>query len=379
MSIKVLHIITDVNIGGAGHHLLTLIDNINPRFHNEVIVPSDARLIPYLLKRHIPYHKVQTIATRSFSLTGVTELHAKIKQINPQIIHTHASLSGRIAGKLTHKTKIVNTVHSAFPLSNRRKQFPLKNITGLINNTCSDAIIAVSPACKDILIQSGTSPEKIHVVYNGMPPAKKLNSEDIQALKQKYGINENKFVAAIIARLSKEKGHDTILDAAKQLPEHIEILIAGDGPYETHLKQRIADENIRNVRMLGFVEKASDVMNIMDVQINASNLSEATSLALIEGMSLGKPAIVTNISGNPYVITDNVNGLLYEPDVPKALARNIETLASSKHLYANLAIGAREIYYARFTAKTMAKNIEAVYDTILAPGFKKEINPSRRS
>ncbi|MFR6187280.1 MAG: glycosyltransferase [Lawsonibacter sp.] len=69
---------------------------------------------------------------------------------------------------------------------------------------------------------------------------------------------------------------------------------------------------------------ASDVaalLNILDVQLNASYGTEATSLALLEGMSLGLPTIASDYGGNPWLVTDGENGLLFPSRDSQAMAK----------------------------------------------------------
>ena len=52
------------------------------------------------------------------------------------------------------------------------------------------------------------------------------------------------------------------------------------------------------------------ILNIFDVQVNCSYLSETTNLALLEGMSIGIPTVATKIGGTPDMITDGKNGYI---------------------------------------------------------------------
>ena len=362
---KILHIITDVNIGGAGHHLLALLNNLGKDFTAEVVVPEKSRLIPLLRERNVKYHEVPYIAAQSYSRAGTKVLRRKIKEIRPHIVHTHASLSGRIAARKYGKCKIVNTVHSAYPVPPWRKRFPFKQFSGRVNNKYSDRIIAVSPVTKRILLDMGTAEKKIRVILNGMPPAKEFSSSELSTLREKYNVPQDAFVVSYIARIAQIKGHDCVLDAARELPYNVVILFAGDGDYESHIKSRIEKESLRNVKMLGFVEKVDEILAITDVQINASHVSEATSLSLVSGMSAGKPAIVTNFSGNPYVIENDVNGLLVPPCDPQALDDAITRLRQDKGLYARLCEGAKLRYKQKFSARRMAEETEKVYRELM--------------
>ena len=360
---KILHIVTDKNIGGAGHQVLALIDAADTTaFNTEVIVPEDSRLMPLLAARSIAHYQAPAIEN-SFSWAGVRALYSLIKQLQPDIVHTHSSLSGRIAAKL-NRIKIVHTRHSVFPIATWRKFFPMRQLSGLMNNLLSHRIIAVSPAAQENLLDMGTAKRKIRIIFNGTPPAQSFTDEETTALKTKYDIPPNTFTLAIIARLTEVKGHDYILDAAKALPEVL-ILVAGDGEQQAHLEKRIANEKITNVKLLGFIEEVDELIAVTDAQLNASFGTEASSMSLIRGMSAGRPAIVSDYGGNPYIIQGGVNGLVTETHNPAALTRAILRLKAGTELYQQLSQGATRIYNERFTDKKMAADTEAIYKEIM--------------
>jgi glycosyltransferase involved in cell wall biosynthesis len=371
--IKVLHIISDSNIGGAGHQLLALLQAMDKAsFNMEVVLPQKSQLVPLLRERGVPYTEAPFLAERSFSRKAVWRLQKIIINKNPHIVHTHAALSGRVAARMLRRmlwwntdyvnTRIVYTRHSVFYNPVPDKKFIIR---GWINNFLCDAAIAVSPAARDNLLAEGLDPAKITVIYNGMNPANK--AADKAALYKKYSIPPHAFVLAQCARLTEIKGQDYTLDAAKALAHDRDIifLIAGDGPLQPHLEQRVRDEKINNVRLLGFIDAVDEIFNIMDVQINASYGTEATSLALVSGMSLGKPAIATDYGGNPYVIEEGVNGLLIPCHNAEALQTAIKRLKNDRDLYEKCSMGALKRYEERFTAKKMALDTEALYRKVL--------------
>ena len=362
---KILHISTDTNIGGAGHQMLNLLDSMGKDFTAEVILPENSRLAPILKRKRIKYHEVPHIAEQSFSWAGVKAIRKKLKEIAPDIVHTHASFSGRVAARLYGKCKIVHTLHCAFPVPKRRKSFPAKQVLGMVNNMFSDRMIATSPVAKQVLLDMGASAKKIRVVFNGVPKAKEYTPAQATILRRKYKVPEDVFVLAYIARLTEIKGHDYVLDTAKELPYNVMILFAGDGDYEKHLANRIKQENLSNVRLLGFVDEVEELLAVMDAQLNMSYVSETTSLSLLQGMSVGKPAIVTKFGGNVYVIEKDVNGILVPPCDPEALDEAITNLKNDPEMYKRLSEGARMRYNQRFTAKKMAEETEKIYRELI--------------
>ena len=366
-TIKILHIITDTNSGGAGRHLLTLIDAIDKNnFSIEAAVPTGSRLVPELSGRNIHYTEANHIADRSFSYRGYQELLKLIKKNEPDIVHTHASLSGRIAARMCNRP-IVYTRHSVFEPSPKSTRFPLKQFMGYVNNRYSDKVIAVSPAAKEVLVKQGTSPEKISIIYNGVPPIKKCPENRKAILQQSYGIPPEAFVISQIARLDDIKGHDYTLDAAKiwSNDPDIIVVIAGSGPLENHLRKRIKDESIKNIIMAGFVRQIDELLNITDLQINTSYGSEATSLSLLEGMSLGIPAVASDFGGNPFVITNGINGFIYPQKDSAALANAVLKIKNNRDLYMNMSENSQTEYNNRFRVNVMARDIEKIYTSLL--------------
>jgi glycosyltransferase involved in cell wall biosynthesis len=182
--------------------------------------------------------------------------------------------------------------------------------------------------------------------------------------REALGLPPDAFVLAHIARLTPVKGHDYVLDAAKRCPD-VYFLIAGDGELSEQLARRVQAEGLKNVRLLGFVKDTDSLMNLMDAQINASYGTEATSLALVSGMSLGKPAIATDYGGNPYVIQHEQNGLIVPHKNAEALAQAITRLQTDTALYQGLRSGALSRYEASFTDTEMARQTQDLYRKML--------------
>ncbi|MBQ1333853.1 MAG: glycosyltransferase family 4 protein, partial [Clostridia bacterium] len=212
-------------------------------------------------------------------------------------------------------------------------------------------------------------PEKIQVIFNGVAPAVKLTDEEKAAVREKWGVGADDFVCAIIARLEEVKGHEYVLKAAKKLMdagENVKIMIAGNGSIENRLKAMAEDMKLTNVIFTGFIREIHEIENIMDVQLNASYGTEATSLSLLEGMSMGVPAIVSDFGGNPYVIETGVNGIVVPKRDENALCDAILKIKGDRELYDKCSEGARRVFSEKFTVESMTRQIEDVYTELSA-------------
>lgn len=297
-------------------------------------------------------------------LSAVRALKEIIRRERPQIVHTHGAMSGRIAGKQAG-AKVVFTRHCAFPVPDRIKKGPGRWLNKTLNEHYADRIIAVSPAAAENLTDGGINPTLIHTMMNGVEPVARKGPEECAALRRQYGLADGLFTMGILARLEPYKGHQHVLEAAallKQEGRDFQILIAGKGDYEADLRSMARDLDVEDrVQFLGFVSDVAGLLSILDVQLNASYGTETSSLSILEGFSMGLPAIVSRYGGNPWLVDEGENGLLFPNRDSRGLARCAARLMDEPDTLKRMGVRAREIYEERFTGEIFARNIEAVY------------------
>lgn len=362
--IKVIEVSSDSNIGGAGKCILILLKELDrTKFDVSVVLPPNSLLAEEIKKMGVKIIEVEGIAEKSLDFGAISKLKKVFLEEKPDIVHTHASMSARIAARLAG-CKIVYTRHSVFPPAKSISRGIGKVINGVVNNFFADRIIAVAEAAKENLTQTGVTDKKIDVILNGVYPLKPCeNKEDIY---QRFGISPDKKVVSIIARLEDIKGHEYFIEAADMLLSegyNAKFVIAGTGGYEEVLKRKVKELNReQDIIFTGYISDVDNLMNITDIQVNASYGTEATSLSLLEGMSLGIPAVVSDFGGNPGVIKTGKNGLIVPKQNTQALKEGIEKLLKDEELYKELSKGSKEIYATTFTAQAMTRNTERIYE-----------------
>lgn len=367
--IKVLNVISDANIGGAGRCLLNFLKYYDrSKYAVCVALPQDSQLIPEIRKLNTPIYEIPSFADTSFSVPATRALRSLIKQLHPDIVHTHGAMAGRIAAKGTG-AKIVYTRHSAFPVSDRIKKNPGRFVYKTVNEFFSDRIIAVSQACKENLTDGGISEDRITVMLNGVEAVTPVSADEVHALKVHYNIADDAFVLGIMARIEDYKGHIYILEAMRKLVDEgrkVKLIIAGDGDYADTVKQQCAALGLQDhVVFAGFVRNVAGILSIMDLQLNASYGTEASSLAMIEAFSMGIPVVASDYGGNPWMVESGENGYLFPSRNSAAMAAAIGRIMDDPALYAYLQRRSKEIYHERFTGEIFARNVEKVYDQAL--------------
>ena len=365
----VLQILSDTNLGGAGRYLLNLFSAWDREQYDMVLaVPRGAVLAQPVQALGVPVIQVDMDGERSADLRGMLRLREVCMLLRPDLVQTHGSLSGRVAARACG-ARIIYTRHCAFPVSPRLKAGIGHCASRWITRHYADLCLAVSPAAEENLLELGAKKDRIVTMMNGAEPLQPATPEERAELRRKYELTEGIFTAGIFARLEEYKGQTTVLEAAKLLKDRghtLQVLICGAGPMEETLRNRIEELGLQDTAiMCGFVSNVAPLLSMLDVQLNASTGTETSSLALIEGMSLGLPTVASSYGGNPYLIDDGQDGLLFAPGNAEELADCVEKLMEDPGLRRRLSAHALESYQKHFTAQAFAAGVLRAYDRAL--------------
>ncbi len=368
--VRVLEVISDTNIGGAGVLLATRCSHMDSkRFDLWVAMPKGS-----MLKQRFCFGGVSVIEfdgcyDRSLEWKAILRWVMLLKRLRPAVVNCHSCFACRIAARLCGVPVLIDTRHCAYPPKKWMTKFPGKWLIGALLNGCSDYTIAVAEAARQNLTDMGVKREKIQVIINGAEGVLAYDAEQKKALRAKHGIPEDAVVIGIFARLEPCKDHKTFLRAASLLSaeqDRFFYLIVGDGSQKKVLRQYAHRLGISNrIRFVGFVSDVTPYFNITDIQVNCSVGTETSSLALSEGMSIGIPCVVSNYGGNPYMVRNGKNGFVVPVGREDLLAERIKQIASDAALYRALSEGALERFEKELNAKRMADQVSRLYLTAL--------------
>lgn len=367
--IKVTHLLTDSNIGGAGRLLRYFLEEADSeRFEYSVILPDDAALIPEIEALGIPVYSAYGIADRSNAPECRGFLTEKIKKLEPDILHTHSSRTGRLAGVDAKVPRIILSKHCSDMPPAKFMKFPYKQIlAGEWKKTLHGAI-ATDDSAADAIAAEALPRDKIKVIYNGAPALRELSEAEKNEQRLALGIPEDAFVVGIFARLEKVKDHFTFIDAAQACIENgldkAYFLIVGDGSWLETYKNEIEEEELGGrIKICGFHNDVAPLMNICDLNVNCSVGTETSNLALIEGMSLGVVPVVSDLEGNKRIAEGC--GIVCKRGDREAFADAIEELYRDRERLSALSAAAKDKYLAKYTSKRMAREVEEYYLSLL--------------
>ncbi|WP_312043114.1 glycosyltransferase [Anaerotignum sp.] len=360
--IKVFHVLTDRNIGGAGRWLLNYLKHHNrERFDVWVILPDDSALYAAVTALDVAVIPMKEMEDKSFDKKAKKPLYELFKEEKPDIVHPHASLTARMAAKQAKVPKIINTKHC---MEGEPGSLAKKIARRTLNKLYSDTIIAVSKAVKHSMIAGGTDPKQIVVIYNGIDAIEPISSGERWEVLSSYGGDPLKKAVGIVARLEEVKDHKTFLLAVQEILKHRQdfaFYIIGDGSLRASLEDEAREMGILgHLFFTGFVKDVEKIEAALDLNVITSK-HEALCLSVIESMSVGIPAVGTDSGGVNEVIRHGENGYLVSVGDWKALAERMMEVFEDEENYQKLAIHAKAWARENFTARKMTSRIERLY------------------
>ena len=247
----------------------------------------------------------------------VRSLREIVRRIRPDAVQTHAvksHLLARIAGLPGIAPWVAFHHGYTWPTVKARAYNQLDRLT----LRSARKVLTVSRPFRDELISFGVRSQRIEVIHNAIPVGWGIvgrGSTDSAALRASAGIPRDRKVILIVGRLSREKDHLTLLDAAGRLRPDVEphLVIVGEGPERPRIEQRIRELGLRgNVTMTGQQSSAEPWYGVADLAV-LSSLSEGSPNALLEAMAAGVPVVATKVGGIPEIVSNGESALLVRP------------------------------------------------------------------
>jgi len=350
---RILHIITSLQTGGAE----TLVVNLMPRFRDLghevglVVFNNEKTKLMERLKHECPECKIYELGTSCYNPLYIIKLIGIMKKYD--IVHTHNSspqLFAAIANLFTRK-KLITTEHNT---SNRRRYWKwYVNIDRWMYNRYNRIICISNQAEENLRNYLKRDKLPIVTIFNGVDVASFHNAKPIEELKT------DKFVSIMVAGFRKQKDQDTLVKAIAKLPkEKFELWLVGTGERLNDVKNLAKNLNIEdNVKFLGLRTDVARLLHTADVVVMSSHY-EGLSLSNIEGMSVDKPFIASDVDGL-HEITEGY-GILFPHEDSDSLAKIIERLSTDQDYYNQVASSC----YARaqqFDITKMVEGYEGVY------------------
>lgn len=375
-TVKVIHLISGGDTGGAKTHVLTLLENLRKQnIDAELLCIMEGIFTVEAREKGIPVTVIPQ--EKRWDISVIKKILTYINESGCDLVHCHGARANYIALFIMNKVKVpmITTLHSDYKLDfkgNAHKQMIYTPINAFALRRFGN-ILAVTEAFKNMLVKRGFKAERLHVIYNGIDFNRELKAVPPSEFMEKAGLfydNSKKYVG-IAARMYAVKGVEVFLGAAKLLAENHKdtvFLVLGDGEMMGECKRFVEENNLtEQVKLLGQIQ-GEELMNsyYSFVDINTlTSYSESFPYALLEGARYARATVATAVGGIPEMIKDGETGYLAPSGNCQVLAEKIEKLLNDDSLRHKIGNNFYEDAKERFSVERMAATHMDIYKAII--------------
>ena len=368
---KVIHLISGGDSGGAKTHVLSLLQNLNKTITAQLVCFRDGPFAEEARAMGIP-----TMICGGNNIPHLRrELTAYIKEGGYQLIHCHGSRANMIGALLRGPTglPVISTVHSDYKLDYMGRPFARLTF-GAINAWALrqlDYRIGVSDAMVDLLINRGFPPDRFYAIYNGIDFTPAPPQGERLAYLRGLGadVDENSVVVGIAARLNPVKDMSTLVRGfavGHKTCSRLRLVIAGDGEERQKLGDLARELGVeKEVTFAGWISGGMDRF-YSALDINAlTSLSETFPYALTEGTRFHLATVATAVGGIPYLIDQDVNGYLFTPGDWQSLGHYLAALGNDDALRHEMGEKLYEKASSKFSIQSTVDTQLHIYEEII--------------
>lgn len=294
--------------------------------------------------------------------------HVSIVHVN-EVLDLSAAVAARIA-----RVPCVCHIRAFLPFPFIVKQgFP--RLAVLLSN----AIICVSGSVyENIFLRQGIDTSKVLIIHNPGPDPNQFHpGVNGDSIRKEFNLDKDTFLVTLVGALHEWKGHAVLIRAAPNVlasfPNTRFMIVGGEirgvhhAEYAARLKDLPCELVIQEkVIFTGYRTDIPQIMAASDIVPFCSIIPDPFPGVVLQGMSVGKPVIASNIGGAKEQIENGVSGLLVEPGNPTALSEAICYLLQNKAERARLGEAAARRVRSTFKSDVFFGKLSNLYDDLIS-------------
>jgi len=376
---KILHVITGLNVGGAETMLYRLASSMDPlRFQSRVVS---------LIKPGPMGEKLSEAGVRVDSLNmqrgvpsplGLWRLLQIIREYQPDVVQTwlyHADLAGLLATRLAHPLgggpKVTWNIRcSSMALGEYRRMTSVTLQACRFFSGQPDMVLTNSQEARRFHQEIGYKAKSFEVIPNGFDLDRfKPDSDVRRRVREELSIEPDKVVVGQVARFDAMKDHRTMVQAAAKVARETGavFVLAGQGvDYDNlDLAGWLKEYGLppEQTRLLGLRSDMERIMASFDIHVSSST-GEGFPNVVGEAMACGVPNVVTDVGDSALLVGQT--GRTVTPDAPDLLAVGISSLVTlSPSERKALGVAARERMEANYSLSGVVGQYEEMYERLL--------------
>lgn len=374
-AIKVLHLITELVVGGAQDNTLLSVEKLD-RARYEVHTAGApgggwvGRAEEVSDRLHFIPHMRREVAPRD-DVRALAEIYRLLRREQYHIVHTHSSkagIIGRVAGRLARVPVVVHTVHGfpfndqTFPRWLRQTYLWLERLGARLSNQ----LVMVSELNRQEALQKGIAPwDRMAVVYSGLDLRRFGSILHSRAARERLGLAAGARVVGTVGRISACNAPLVMVEAAQLLLaryDDLQVLLIGDGELRQEVETAVGNEP--RIHLLGFRFDIPQLLPALDVFM-FPNLWGGLGRSVTEALAAGLPVVAFPVNGVPELVEDNVTGLHARVGDVRDLAEKTAFLLETPEVGTRLGQAGQQRVYEKFSASKMVADLDRLYETLL--------------
>jgi len=348
-SLRLLHLDSGREWRGGQRQVYLLARGQREMGHEPLVIAApDAPLIRRLRSAGIAAAAVRMRG--DWDLAAASRVRAVLRTWNADLIHAHDARAHAIAlAAVIGRRTLPLVVTRRVPFIPRGRLKYGRRV---------GRFIAISGAVRDALVTGGVDPDRIDLVYSGVPRPSVTRPRDWR-LECRWP--SDSVICGIVGAMTAEKGVATLAEIGERLPEatrdQIRLVLLGG--------KSAGAQSVGGLTAFraGFVDEIHGAMAGLDILLHPSS-AEGLGTAVIDAMALGVPPVAFRVGGLPELIEDHRCGLLVPAGDIAAFAAATDRLVRDATMRRALA-AAGPGRAAQFSVERMVRGTQAVYDAVL--------------
>jgi len=359
----ILHVIDTTGPGGAETVFIELADRMRQRgYRSIVLIRGPGWVNDQLVARGFQPYIVD--AKGSFNWRFLRDMLRIIRTEKVDVIQSHllgSNVYCAMAGLLARKP-VIATFHGMVDVGPNER---FRGAKLWLMNRGVTRFVAVSKNLRDAIEREGLlDASRCDVIYNGIDLVRYGRSNN-RELRERLGVADDTILIGSLGNVRPAKAYDLLIKAARRVIDQrpdAHFVIAGDAKNSLHKKHAaLADELgvSDHIHFIGFCNDSAGYLAQLDYFLLTST-SEGLSIATIEALATGLPAVVTRCGGPEEIVTPDQDALMVDIDAD-AIAEGVLRLLGDRALAVRIGQKGVETASARFSMEAMLGAYSTLY------------------
>lgn len=310
---KIVHIIADLDDGGAEAVLYRLATNDNALKHCVISLMDIGKYGPLLLQEGVEVYCVNMPQGR-VTLKGLWFLWKRLRALRPSVVQTwmyHADLIGGVVARLAGiKTVCWGVHHTTLKVGkSKRSTIYVARLCSLLSRWVPAKIVCCASKSVEVHVKLGYENNKMVVISNGYDLEEFfVDRASRKRLRSEWGIDASLPLLGMVGRFDPQKDHQNLAYALGTLRRSgfdFRFLLVGKNILETN-QELVAWFDQQDLRdQMIFLGQRSDipaVMNALDIHVLSSSYGEAFPNVLAEAMACATPCVTTDVGDAALIV-----------------------------------------------------------------------------